>query len=605
MTKETGINFPTKSYEELIEIINQRIGKSKLFSILGIKNELEAELRSHLFDALYKGLMETVWQRQLSPLYEKLFGKKIKIVRKIDKKLPAFEIAFKIDEEIFRKTWIELCKEGILPLVFHYERLTVGALGWLKSQYRRDESDLGYYSTIFEIIGKKFDEKSIDIIFTNLFNILNNVGKEPEKFGILKNLSDQLEKNLKYFRSEKSEGLRYMMGLQLIHTYMDDEDICRIINQLISTEYIAPPNIRRLYERFPYSFSDWIITPYGVFKQSPSWLKSPNKKLAELLKREFSNTDQKYLEPELEPYKGSYSLRVLEYCIRENPEKILGIFGRGKLRKIAEELGVSAAHKIKNEEELIRLIILRLDFNLPPILSGIVEYNLFLDRCLKRLLKKESISGVMADVYSETERILQDLTYFYICYLWKISTKSKKPEELETEITNIVRELNVSNKPYTRITFGEKIKLIRTLNNKIRKNKNIKKILLDTFNRRHIIPNNQIKILEEISIHRASLFAHKKVKIRGKKNNYNKCNEIINNLILFSKILEEKKIYPHLIRLKFEITNEYGTKYFEAIDEYDNEWIVEYQWLDPSKPYFMYSKTKPVAIDPIIIEKIF
>jgi len=31
----------------------------------------------------------------------------------------------------------------------------------------------------------------------------------------------------------------------------------------------------------------------------------------------------------------------------------------------------------------------------------------------------------------------------------------------------------------------------------------------------------------------------------------------------------------------------------------------EKKWLDPSKPYFMHSKTNPVAIDPIIIEKIF
>jgi len=32
---------------------------------------------------------------------------------------------------------------------------------------------------------------------------------------------------------------------------------------------------------------------------------------------------------------------------------------------------------------------------------------------------------------------------------------------------------------------------------------------------------------------------------------------------------------------------------------------IEKKWLAPSKPYFMHSKTNPVAIDPIIIEKIF
>lgn len=91
----------------------------------------------------------------------------------------------------------------------------------------------------------------------------------------------------------------------------------------------------------------------------------------------------------------------------------------------------------------------------------------------------------------------------------------------------------------------------------------------------------------------------------GKRITYDKCAEIITNLKSFSDIIKKTNIYPNLIRLKLEITNEYGTKYFEAIDEYRNEWIVEYQWLDPSKPYFMYSKTNPVAIDPIIIEKTF
>lgn len=602
LVEEAGVELQSKPYDSLLNEIFEKVGEKKLLSLLGIKDESEAELRACLFDALYKGLTEAAWARHLSPLYERVTGKKVKIVRKIDKKRPSHALAFATDEKAFTKAWISLYEEGILPAVFHYGKLTVGALGWLKTSNDRREALEGYFSTMFEIVDEKFAEKSANLIYGYLFNILEQVVKDPEKFEVSAELSTQLVENLKLTVAEKDDTLRSMMNLQLIETYIDDEDLCDLINQLIAQGIVEQPEVRGLYERFPYSFSNWIITPYGVFKQPPSWLRDPSNELAELVEREF---DQKYLEPDLESYHGSYPMRVLEYCITENPENILKKFGVVCLRKKAEELGIRAALMVRDEEDLRRLVILKLGFNLPPILSGLVDFNDVLEKGIQRLGKGEPVSGVMVDVYGETERVLQDIAYFYICFMLRIRTRARKPEEIEADITNAVKDLKVSEKPFSKLTFGVLIKLVRTLNKELHRNKNLKNEFSKTFGRNNILPKNQMEILNEMSKYRASLFAHKREKEAAKRPDRKTCSETVQKLREFSKVIMENKIYPKVIRVTLEVTNEYGNRYFKALDEEKGEWTIKYQWLDPSKPYFMYSKTNPVAVDPIIIEKIF
>jgi hypothetical protein len=211
----------------------------------------------------------------------------------------------------------------------------------------------------------------------------------------------------------------------------------------------------------------------------------------------------------------------------------------------------------------------------------------------------------MSDVYGETERILQDIVYFHIAFLWKVRTRGRKPEEVEAEITKIVRNVKVSDKPFSKLTFGEFIKLIRTLNKEVQRNRNLKDELVKTFNRNHILPQDRMEILNKMSQWRATLFAHRRMKESAKKPDRQTVSEIVRTLKGFSRFIEESKIYPEVIQVTYEVTNKYGTRYLEAIDEKGNPWVIEYRWLDPSKPYFMFSKTNPVAIDPIIIEKIF
>ena len=188
-------------------------------------------------------------------------------------------------------------------------------------------------------------------------------------------------KHLKEFELEQDDEIRSAKALQIIHKYLNDENLISIINELnelIANKKIPGSKVRGLYERYPYSFSDWIITKYGIFKQDPSWEGKPNKKLSELLQKKFKKED---LEPELKHYQGDYPTNLLAYCAKESPKDILDrlIGGIPDLRNIAKSLGIPAAKMIESKDELIKLILLRLGFNIPSNIVGMSQYRKFLD----------------------------------------------------------------------------------------------------------------------------------------------------------------------------------------------------------------------------------
>jgi len=587
INEKTGIKFSEKkSYDALFSEIKREIGTENFFSILGIKDLEEAEMRSYLADALYKGLEETTYAPKLSSLYERITGKKKKKgMQKREKRELAYELAFYVDEGIFSKAWTELWKEGKLPVTLHHENITVGALGWLKSVEKREKDILVEYSRVFYLLGDKFDNDSANTILLNFWNIVERVSKEPEKFGLTKEEEVRTLRCIEKIESEKDEEKKYAMMVQLIHAYLNDDDLIYIINELIAKGYIKPPAVRGLYERYPYSSSNWVITPYGLIKQAPSWERKPTEELAKLIKKEFKPED---IEPELEKYHGDYDLRILEWCIKENPEKIMRLFGVPKLRAIAKEFGLPAASMIKNEEELIRIILLKLGFSLPPIIVGIKDYQDLLSECSSRLEREESLSGVMTDVYRETQMVLRDIAYFYIRFFWQ-----------RGDVNEIIREkIGLRDyKPFDKLGLGHFIELIRKLNAKIHEDKVLKEKFHDWFDRNRIIPGNFMGILDEVSPILAKAGRHERAE-------RNECLYALDKLINLSKAFE-MGIYPRVIRITHEVTNEYGIGYFEAMDDRGDAWVIEKKWLDPSKPYFMHSKTNPVAIDPIIIEKIF
>lgn len=598
--EKTGIKFSeNKSYDVLFSEIEKKIGNVYFFPLLGIKDIEEAEMRSCLADAFYKALVETTWMHQFSPLYERLTGEKIKIKRKVEKKEPAYRLAFSVDENEFISAWIDLYKEGILPPVIHYKNIVIGPLGWLKSLEKRDKDTLGLIfglsSNIIDIIINKFDPESRDIIIGSLLGIIQQIGSDPNKFELQDEIGREALEHLKGVESEQDDEIRFAKIVQMIHVYFNDENLIQIINELIASKKISGPKVHGLYERYPYSFSDWIITKYGIFKQDPSWEGKQNKRLSELLQKKFKKED---LEPELKHYQGDYPMNLLAYCVKENPKEILDrlIGGIPDLRNIAKRLDIPGEKIIENKDGLIKLILLRLGFNIPPNIVGVSQYRKLLDGYLSDIKKDKPVKEIMRDVYVETGNLLRDLSYFYICWYSK-STDVEK-------INEMVSELNISDKPFQRLTLGEHIKLIRTLNTKIERDRTLKKRFLADFGKDHILPKDKMDILDKISAYRKPFIHPDTDETLPDRET---CIQIVSDIQDFSGYIEKEGIFPLVIQTKRDVTDEYGISYYEVIDDKDTEWWVHKDrvWLDIHKLYFMHSGTKPVAIDPIIIEKMF
>lgn len=577
-----------KSYNVLFDEMDNQIGIETVLSVLGIKNFEEAKIRTQLAELLYKGLVETTYSRQLSPLFERVIGKKVKIWRKVDKKQPAYQLAFESTEEEFIEAWKSLYKEGILPTRICFKNLTVGPLGWLKSRHKRkkDFEDPQYF-TVFDIIHEKSDSTSQNNFMASLWNTLEQIAANPEKFEIPKEEGKHVAQCLKKINSERDSEIKFAMTVQILAVYLDDAALVHVVNTLVANGDINL-KVRGLYEKYPYSFSDWVITPYGIFRQIPSWERKPNKKLAAIL---LNTLQQEDLEPELEHYQGNYPLRVLEYCIKKGPEVILEkAFGLPRLRKIAKDLGIEAAAKIRDKHELIRLISLKLGFRVPPTLEGIVQYQNFLDSAMAALKAEKSLMQIMPEVYNETEGILRDLVYFYVRFLWQ-----------QEEFATIIKDELGIPKPFEKLGFGYFIDLMRQLNSKVRRGSELRERLSSIFERKQILPEKYMELLNEISQYR-STFDHKVKRIRPDRKN---CIQIVEKLRSFAQYLEKAEIYPRVVQIKLEITNEYGTEYFEAIDDKGNHWTIEATRVDPSQPYFMHSRTTPVAVNPLLIEKKF
>jgi hypothetical protein len=60
-----------------------------------------------------------------------------------------------------------------------------------------------------------------------------------------------------------------------------------------------------------------------------------------------------------------------------------------------------------------------------------------------------------------------------------------------------------------------------------------------------------------------------------------------------------------VIRIIAEISDDYGKKYSRVVDENGEEWTVySDEWLESTIPYFMHSKTNPIAVNPVLVQKI-
>jgi len=176
----------------------------------------------------------------------------------------------------------------------------------------------------------------------------------------------------------------------------------------------------------------------------------------------------------------------------------------------------------------------------------------------------------------------------------------KELEERMEKIDKIVSELKVSSKPFSKLTLGDRVRLFRALNGKIGRDEIMKKKFHEVFGREYVLSSDYLNILDKIVKYRNKV-VHKEEKVTLTQE---EALYVIKELQKLAEIFKREEIYPKVIRVKREVTNEYGISYFEAEDEDGIPWTIgRSHWIDTTKLYFMRSKTSPVAIDPLLIEK--
>lgn len=275
--------------------------------------------------------------------------------------------------------------------------------------------------------------------------------------------------------------------------------------------------------------------------------------------------------------------------------------------------------KIEDADEIVALVLIGLGFGVPPTLSGATTYlnNIKkFGRALSESHDAEERAGIMSRVFVEMERALRDLVHFYIAFLW-----NDQLEELESDIEEEMKELTQRqvrmkaldtfllkkrphvfrvDKTFERLGFGDCIGLIKRLNNVVQEVGSLKKKMAKSFGRLWILENKEIRVLDDISPHRSS-FAHTKDYPGDEK-----CDEIVRLMENFMEVIRSHKIYPLVMRISREVSDEYGKRYAECIEENGDRWLVYTdEYLDTSRPYFVHSKTPRIAVNPVIIEKIF
>jgi len=394
---------------------------------------------------------------------------------------------------------------------------------------------------------------------------------------------------------DKDEPLLLEKFFQLLLTYADDLEIIQTFNTLLEKNQLAIEEIQQ--------YNDIVVTPCGIFKREYGDVEN----LAEVLRDQFDEQELRRLLGEGAYVSKITELQVLETCIKEKPDQILdNWFGLADLWKIAEKLNLVSFEKI-GKKELIKVILLRLGFSLPVEMEGIEAYAKTLQSHQMKLegaqIDSEQKTGIMVDIFKKTESILKDLIYFYCAFFWEDEVeKFFYPEEKKNALDNRIRRAFEIQKDVSDMNLGPLISLLRQIESWLQKDSQTRGLMEKEFKRPNLLLKEHFDILNQTSPFRP-LFEHN-VKRKKKEVDVETCRQIVEKLLMFAKDLKEKEVYPEIIRITREVTDEYGRTYLQAIDEGGKDWLIKSaSWLQPRFAYFMHSQTDPVAVQPFTVAK--
>lgn len=467
--------------------------------------------------------------------------------------------------------------EERFPPIIQVGHLTFGPLGVLESTTSRSRTEAEDTILLLE-----------EVLSKNLMEIVRLLEKTvPE------DVSSRIERNRRSWKS----GL-----IQVILTFATDEIICSKVNELVRMSQVVV-EIPDLFEELSYWgswFSGWIVTKYGLIIRPGRWQGDPVEQLRDLLS---STLTEEQLELDLAGYKGSYDQRVLEYCLMHDPFKILtGQFGLSRLTAIAKKMGLNTGSS-RDPRELATLILLKLGFNIPPAAEGLETHRKRIQRYEHDFSERPGSdyrASVMARIFVVMERILQDLTNFYVGFLWQDEFEERYLHVGARALNEILEDKLLDSKTRAdRLGFGSYISILRRLTSIVKKDPELKRKMHTAFDRSDVLTDKILSVLDKISPYR-SYFTHAK-EYPGDRI----CMEIFELSKELVENLDKAKVYPIPLRITRKVSDAYGRHYSNAIGEEGRHWrIYTSKELNPEKMYLMYSTTDPLAIHPVLVQKV-
>lgn len=361
---------------------------------------------------------------------------------------------------------------------------------------------------------------------------------------------------------------------QLILANSSDENIIKEVNKLISNRLILidPSESPEL---------SIIMTSCGLF-QREEW-KNPKLELRDLLLKKVDKDDLKLViakELKLKKEVDNHELEryLLEYLLDKSPEDIIhSFFDKPDIIRLAESIFKCKPNDDISFEEIINCILSTLGFIIPPKLIGLKSYK---EQIIKILDKTMFTMDDATTIARETDRVLRNLIQFSSKFIWEIEEKNYR--KILTEKCDVDKDFN-------KLSSGELIRILRVMDENIKKDNKIKQKLYLEFGQKYLISTTSLKILDKWVSHRNGVI----------KRNEKLDRKIIEDLIEFADNI--KDIYPLIVRVEKEETDKYDTHFIYLIDDKGAEHRISLTHYLETIPYFM-SPSNRTIVDPFIVE---
>lgn len=399
--------------------------------------------------------------------------------------------------------------------------------------------------------------------------------------------------------SNANDQYRRQEFIQLVLTYGTNSNILSTFNKLIGDGVLDFKTVRT------YGFNI-VGTPCGVFERQYNGVNH----LAQLVINECSEDQLKILLSQKRYFSLDVKLGAVELCIRENPVSILNeFFGWADLVRIAKNLDLVRVGNI-SKSRLAEVVSIRLGFELPAPIEGLTRILEQVEKSIVSINEssrsREESDGIMSGIYRSIEAVLKDMLRFYVGFLWPESLIEEEPSERREAFNRFCRVKFSIDKAdgVDGLTLGELLQIFHKLNDVVKEEPKLQEKLSHQFNRKFIIPSKLLMKLEE-GLQARRYLSHDKGRSSERKDamliDY---VEALGKIREFLQKLKQDGIYPRVIRVRREVTDEWGRRYVEAIDDDEKAWLIhsdEYLW--PNESYFMHTVTSAIAVAPYLSVK--